>query len=150
VYLLPSFYFRLAPYFLSSFDIPRLLASLVTEFLRRCCLGEDLGLFRDQAEAYSDRLQLWNDFNICWLSLCQKQKDLTSQPPTDAEAAASTQPGSEPTVMTASMMEDLGEQLIRLCDKLEPHGLVDYQMGIWEEEILSGKLDLATVPDRIR
>jgi hypothetical protein len=44
------------------------------------------------------------------------------------------------------MMEDLGEELIRLCDKLEPHGLVDYQMGIWEEEILSGELDFGKHP----
>lgn len=43
-------------------------------------------------------------------------------------------------------MEDMGEELIRLCDKLEPHGLVDYQMGIWEEEILSGELDLEGTP----
>lgn len=27
-----------------------------------------------------------------------------------------------------------------MCDKMEQHGLVDYQMGIWEEEILCGKL----------
>jgi hypothetical protein len=36
-------------------------------------------------------------------------------------------------------MEAMGKDLIQLCDQLEQHGLVDYQMGIWEEEILSGK-----------
>jgi hypothetical protein len=39
-------------------------------------------------------------------------------------------------------MEAMGKDLIQLCDQLEPHGLVDYQMGIWEEEILSGKFAL--------
>lgn len=36
-------------------------------------------------------------------------------------------------------MEAMGKALIQLCDQLEQHGLVDYQMGIWEEEILCGK-----------
>jgi len=52
---------------------------------------------------------------------------------------------SDISTLTAPMMEEMGEVIIRLCDKLEPHGLVDYQMGIWEEEILSGELDLAIV-----
>lgn len=36
-------------------------------------------------------------------------------------------------------MEQMGKELVQLCDRLEEHGLVDYQMGVWEEEILSGK-----------
>ena len=39
-------------------------------------------------------------------------------------------------------METMGKDLIQLCDQLEQHGLVDYQMGIWEEEILSGKFGI--------
>jgi hypothetical protein len=39
-------------------------------------------------------------------------------------------------------METMGKELIQLCDQLEQHGLVDYQMGIWEEEILSGKFGI--------
>ncbi|KDE80537.1 hypothetical protein AO1008_07437 [Aspergillus oryzae 100-8] len=33
-------------------------------------------------------------------------------------------------------MDNLGKELIQLCDRVEQFGLVDYQMGIWEEEIL--------------
>jgi hypothetical protein len=33
----------------------------------------------------------------------------------------------------------IGMELIEICDQLEAHGLVDYQMGIWEEEILYGR-----------
>ena len=40
------------------------------------------------------------------------------------------------SLLTSEAMEDLGKALIELCDKMESHGLVDYQMGIWEEEIL--------------
>lgn len=42
------------------------------------------------------------------------------------------------SLLDTDVMEDLGRGLIQLCDKMEQHGLVDYQMGIWEEEILSG------------
>jgi hypothetical protein len=36
-------------------------------------------------------------------------------------------------------METMGKELIRLCDVMEKHGLVDYQMGVWEEEIITRK-----------
>ncbi|KAK1149886.1 hypothetical protein N8T08_003442 [Aspergillus melleus] len=79
---------------------------------------------------YADRLQLWNDFNICWLAVCQKQKDLTQE---------LLQTGRQPprtSLLAGEVMENLGKELISLCDRMEQHGLVDYQMGIWEEEIL--------------
>jgi len=34
----------------------------------------------------------------------------------------------------------MGKELVRLCDIMEKHGLVDYQMGVWEEEIISREL----------
>ncbi|KUL81403.1 hypothetical protein ZTR_09772 [Talaromyces verruculosus] len=33
-------------------------------------------------------------------------------------------------------MEAMGKFLIKVCDGIERHGLVDYEMGVWEEEIL--------------
>lgn len=36
-------------------------------------------------------------------------------------------------------MEHMGKELVRLCDSMEKHGLVDYQMGVWEEEIIASK-----------
>lgn len=42
-------------------------------------------------------------------------------------------------MLTVAMMEKLGDDLVQLCDRMEPHGLVDYEVGIWEEEILSGE-----------
>lgn len=50
--------------------------------------------------------------------------------------------GHQPTqtsLLSRERMEEMGKVLIQLCDQLEQHGLVDYQMGIWEEEILCGK-----------
>ncbi|KAF3403698.1 hypothetical protein F1880_009602, partial [Penicillium rolfsii] len=93
--------------------------------------ARDLGILRDDDERRSERLQLWNDFNICWLALCQKQKDLTQ----DVVATGHQLP--QTSLLSRDRMEAMGKELIQLCDQLEQHGLVDYQMGIWEEEILS-------------
>lgn len=32
-------------------------------------------------------------------------------------------------------MTNLVDELIAFCDTLEPYGLVDFEMGIWEEQI---------------
>lgn len=82
---------------------------------------------------YPRHLQLWNDFNLCWLALCQKQKDLTQ------DVVATGHQPSQTSLLSRDRMEAMGKELIQLCDQLEQHGLVDYQMGIWEEEILSGR-----------
>ncbi|GAB1197369.1 hypothetical protein APSETT444_006662 [Aspergillus pseudonomiae] len=95
--------------------------------------ARELGILRDDQVVYTDRLQLWNDFNLCWLAVCQKQKDMLQdmlrthrQPP-------------HTTLLNDDVMDTLGKELIQLCDRVEQFGLVDYQMGIWEEEILGGK-----------
>ncbi|KAJ5674780.1 uncharacterized protein N7477_004714 [Penicillium maclennaniae] len=92
--------------------------------------ARDLGILRDDHLQHDDRLQLWNHFNLCWLALCQKQKDMTQD-------LVSTGHQPIPTsLLSRERMEEMGKVLIQLCDQLEQHGLVDYQMGIWEEEIL--------------
>lgn len=41
--------------------------------------------------------------------------------------------------MSAQILEHLSRELVRLCDSVEKHGLVDYQMGVAEEEIMDRK-----------
>lgn len=41
--------------------------------------------------------------------------------------------------MDVQLLERLSSELIRLCDNIEKHGLVDYQMGVAEEEIMERK-----------
>ncbi|KAF2143470.1 uncharacterized protein K452DRAFT_171627 [Aplosporella prunicola CBS 121167] len=104
----------------------------ITEWL----LGnaEALGLVRDDAAMHSERLKLWEEFNTCWLSILQKQKDMLQ------ETAESGQPPPSPcSLMEYDFMESMGKDLVHLCDNMEKHGLVDYQMGVWEEEIVSSK-----------
>jgi hypothetical protein len=91
------------------------------------------GILRDDQMVHSDRLKLWNDFNICWLALCQKQKDMTQ------DLLRTGRQPSRTSLLSIEAMDTLGKQLIQLCDQMEQHGLVDYQLGIWEEEILSGR-----------
>jgi len=37
-------------------------------------------------------------------------------------------------------LERMGRELVRLCDSIERHGLVDYEYGVWEERIIAGTL----------
>ena len=45
---------------------------------------------------------------------------------------------STQSVLQEPFLERMGRDLVTLCDTMEHHGLVDYQMGIWEEEIMNG------------
>jgi hypothetical protein len=48
--------------------------------------------------------------------------------------------GQQPrSILHAETLEKMGRELVRLCDRMERHGLVDYQMGVWEEEIIGGE-----------
>lgn len=40
------------------------------------------------------------------------------------------------SLLDVGAMEELGQELVRLCDGISIYGLVDYQMGVAEEEIL--------------
>jgi hypothetical protein len=33
-------------------------------------------------------------------------------------------------------LERMGKEPVRLCDSVERHGLVDYEYGVWEEQII--------------
>ena len=74
----------------------------------------------------------WNTFNRAWLTTLQRQFDLTEQ------VLRHQQPLREPqqSLMSTPTLEQLSRELVRLCDSVERHGLVDYQMGVAEEEIM--------------
>ncbi|RCI07491.1 hypothetical protein L249_4530 [Ophiocordyceps polyrhachis-furcata BCC 54312] len=90
----------------------------------------DLGLSQDDASLHDERIKLWNDFNHAWLALGFQQKQLmqTGQQVSRAQ-----------TLMSESTIKKMGDELVRLCDGVERHGLVDYQYGVWEEQIESSK-----------
>ncbi|RYC80873.1 hypothetical protein BFJ63_vAg16236 [Fusarium oxysporum f. sp. narcissi] len=86
----------------------------------------DLGLHLDETNLHADRIQLWNDFNHAWLGLGQRQIDLM----TSSQPLSRTQ-----SLVPKAMMKKMGNELVRLCDGIERHGLVDYQYGVWEDQI---------------
>jgi len=87
-----------------------------------------LGLHHDDETKYAERLTLWQRFNLCWEALGQKQKDIVQ----DA-LRTSRQPAD---ILTAETLTRLMDELVTLCDQVEQYGLVDYEMGIAEEQII--------------
>ncbi|KAJ4985774.1 hypothetical protein SVAN01_08770 [Stagonosporopsis vannaccii] len=90
------------------------------------------GLVRDDETHYAQRLKLWEEFNTCWLSTLQKQKTMTQEMLNTGQ-----RPQPPQTLIDYDTLEKMGTQLVKNCDNMEKHGLVDYQMGVWEEEIIA-------------
>ncbi|KAE9977335.1 hypothetical protein BLS_001467 [Venturia inaequalis] len=94
--------------------------------------AEALGLVRDDETMHRDRIKLWEEFNTAWLSALQRQKELTIE-----MLDTGQRPHHPQSLLESDQMEGMGKELVRLCDIMEKHGLVDYQMGVWEEEIVT-------------
>lgn len=92
------------------------------------------GLVRDDETYYQQRLQLWEEFNTCWLSTLQKQKAMTQE-----MISTGQRPQPPKSLIDYDFLEKMGTQLVKNCDSMEKHGLVDYQMGVWEEEIVASQ-----------
>lgn len=58
-------------------------------------------------------------------------------------------PAPPRSLLGYEQMETMGQELVRLCDIMEKHGLVDYQMGVWEEDIVSRKYSLSLTLSRL-
>ncbi|KAF3760202.1 hypothetical protein M406DRAFT_296888 [Cryphonectria parasitica EP155] len=87
----------------------------------------ELGLTSDDQSLHSDRIKLWNDFNHAWLAMFQAQKDLME---------SGMQLSRNQSLVTDENLQKMGDELVRLCDNIERHGLVDYQYGVWETQII--------------
>lgn len=92
------------------------------------------GLVRDDEAHYTQRLKLWDEFNTCWLATLQKQKATTQD-----MINTNQRPQPPKTLIDHDFLEKMGNQLVKNCDSMEKHGLVDYQMGVWEEEIVASQ-----------
>lgn len=110
-------------------------AGLTTSMTRdyRACTKRLPGLTRDEQELNNDRLRLWGEFNYSWLVTLQKQLDLSIQDHPLLESQS---------IMSVQALERLSSELVRLCDGIERFGLVDYQMGVEEEDIMDRECGL--------
>ena len=88
-----------------------------------------VGLHHDDEERHEQRMQLWRELNHAWEALGHKQKTIT-------EHMLRTRQ-TPPDLLSVVRMQELVEQLIQFCDQIEKYGLVDYEMGIWEEQIVA-------------
>ncbi|KAL8679243.1 MAG: hypothetical protein Q9186_004485, partial [Xanthomendoza sp. 1 TL-2023] len=93
---------------------------------------KELGLVSDDESRKDERLKLWKEFNTCWLAVLQGQKEAAQQ-----MLDTGHRPRRPQSVLGKDFLANMGETLVHLCDGLEKYGLVDYQMGVWEEEIMS-------------
>lgn len=48
------------------------------------------------------------------------------------------------SIISTQGLEQLARELVRLCDDVEKHGLVDYQMGVAEENIMDREYSVIT------
>lgn len=87
-----------------------------------------LGLHHDDEEDNQSRILTWRELNHAWEALGQKQKSIT-------ETAIRTRQQPQ-DFLTSNSIHNLIEKLTQLCDQVEKFGLVDYEMGIWEEQIV--------------
>jgi hypothetical protein len=80
------------------------------------------------------RSKLWDDFNNAWLALMHKQITITRGL---LEAGITLH---QPQLMTAEVITKMCNDLIKLNDDyLEKHGLVNYQYGVLEDQIIESK-----------
>lgn len=93
-------------------------------------MDSDQGLIVDEVALHADRIRLWGEFNNAWLGIFQKQKDML-------ESGQRISPPQ--SLMTQEFINKMVKDLIRLCDGIENHGLVDYQLGVAEERIIMSK-----------
>ena len=98
----------------------------------------------DKEAQRSDQLKLWRDFNYCWLAFPTRHLDEAKR----IQATGQGPPAGQ-SVLTKQSLQHLGDELTRLCDGLEKSGLVDYEMGVWEEEIIDRALPLRQIGIRL-
>ena len=77
---------------------------------------------------------MWNEFNNAWLATLQKQKDLTIEYIHNGGTLRHSQ-----SLISLDFLEKMGKELLRLCDNIDKHGLVDYQYGVAESYIIDSK-----------
>ena len=104
----------------------------------------DKGLTVDEVSLHADRIRLWGEFNNAWLAIFQRQTDMLE----------SGQRIQHPqNLITQDFINKMAKDLIRMCDSIEKHGLVDYQYGVAEEQIIMGtstlQFTMKAVTDRV-
>jgi hypothetical protein len=90
-----------------------------------------LGFTIDDDSSKEQRMRFWNQVNIAWLTTLQHQHDLVREMRRTKQSTRSSD-----VIISARKLEQLGEGVVSFCNDVQEYGLVDYQMGFWEEQIM--------------
>lgn len=91
-----------------------------------------LGFTVDHDDRKELKTGFWDNVNNAWLATLQHQRDLTR------EMMLTNQPlRNSDAIISAGALERLGDEVVKFCDDIEKYGLVDYQMGFREEDIIN-------------
>jgi len=111
----------------STLDASRTLWALTNWIVQSV---SDLGLTTDDPSLFQDRCAFWRDLNNGWLYLFR------------CEVMNITAGSSSPEQMLSQVhLELIGREIVRWADTLEPKGLVDYELGFYEEKLIDGLKD---------
>jgi hypothetical protein len=90
-----------------------------------------LGLAEDHEDSKEEKMEFWKNFNHAWLVTLQDQYRLANEMiPNDQSMRNSD------AIIGARTLKHLARKVVQFCDNVEVYGLVDYEMGFWEEPIL--------------
>jgi len=86
--------------------------------------------------ANQEKREQLSNFNNCFMAALQKQKDLLKA----RQSGQQLNPSHH--LIDERRLSDMGDRIVSLCNGVEKHGMVDYELGIWEEEIISSWFNL--------
>lgn len=87
------------------------------------------GLHIDSTSLYKDRLKMWDTLNLARSALFTKQKEILD---------SGEEMSQRCSLMSREFICKMGEDLVKMCDKIEKHDLVNYQYGVMEDELIRG------------
>ncbi|KAK7208372.1 hypothetical protein BZA70DRAFT_47371 [Myxozyma melibiosi] len=102
--------------------LPAILSHLlfVTRYLALNVV--DLGLASDSLLSYDSRLQFWRLFNRTWINLLAR--------------AHNTHATANIVALSRFQLDECAVDIVALADNLQQYGLVDYELGVWEDRII--------------
>jgi hypothetical protein len=74
-------------------------------------------------------MDLWYYFNLAWIAIFTKQIDILH---------SGQEMNQNCGLISREYIRDMGDGLVEMCDGIAGHGLVDYECGVLENEIMTG------------
>ncbi|CAG8504027.1 12197_t:CDS:2 [Ambispora gerdemannii] len=116
------------------FDAFNLLSSITSNVVTNC---ERFGLTSDESFSI-DREGFWKKLNDCWLyAISQVNKNYSKHHQQQSQSLPSQEQQQQPPQRIGKeYLYKLRESVVSWADVLERYGLVDYEMGYWEQAFL--------------